>query len=160
MQPRIHVDIALVQTARTPALQSPGAVKMQRPPVAPPVAVALSQRGAEGGRHTGHTALCRRELNLYVPHHMAEFPTDVRCECKRGRALLFLMYRFWVFWHRVKCKRGVYMWCVHVVFNPLSSITVWVGGLFFVFVFVFFFFFQKGNENFLANLWMIFILKF
>lgn len=143
MQPRIHVDIALVQTARTPALQSPGAVKMQRPPVAPPVAVALSQRGAEGGRHTGHTALCRRELNLYVPHHMAEFPTDVRCECKRGRALLFLMYRFWVFWHRVKCKRGVYMWCVHVVFKPSFFNNCLGWGAVFCFCFCLLFFFSR-----------------
>lgn len=61
-----NVDIALVQTARTPALWSFGAATVQP--------VALSQRGAAGGRHT---ALCRCERHPSVHHHMAGFPVDV-----------------------------------------------------------------------------------
>lgn len=60
------MDIALVQTTRTPALWSLGAAAVQP--------VALFQRGAAGGRHT---ALYRCERHPSVHHHVAGFPVDV-----------------------------------------------------------------------------------
>lgn len=96
-------------------LQSPGTMTMQP--------VALSQRGAEGG---GHTALCRCELNLSAPLHMAGFPVDICCECKQGRALLLLVYRSWDF-GAASYARKVFTCGVFICFlNLLSLITIWL----------------------------------
>lgn len=106
-------------------LKSLGAMTMQP--------VALSQRGAEGGRHT---ALCRCELNLSVHHHMAEFPVDICCECKQGMALLLLMYRSWDF-VVASYARKVFTCGVFICFlNLLSLVTVWLVVFCFLFSFV------------------------
>lgn len=58
------------------------------------------------------------------------------------------MYQSWFFgaglYARMLFTCGVLIFFFFFL-NPFSLVTV---------------FFQKGNENFLANLWMVFILKF
>lgn len=147
------MDIALVQTARTPALWSLSAAMVQ-------LVVALSQRGAAGGLHT---ALCPCECHPSVRHHMAGFPVDVCVNVNREGSSR-LVSRAWVFGGEPLCGEGVYMRCVPLFFQPTFFDNHLVVFLFVCFLFggfsVVFFFFQKKHENFLANLWMIFILKF
>lgn len=72
------MDIALVQTGRTPALPSLGAATV-RP-------VVLSQRGMQSMDSAQH---CVDVDGTSVHHHVAEFSVNICCECKQGRVFLF-----------------------------------------------------------------------
>lgn len=95
---------------------------------------------------------------------MAGFPVDVCVNVNREGSSR-LVSRAWVFGGESRCGEGVYMRCVPLFFQPTffdnHLVVFFCSFVFCLGVFlVFFFFSRKKHENFLANLWMIFILKF